>query len=251
MPREILLRDLGSCIDCKTCVTACGERHGQPRMTMQGEVFGRYQTPAVCLHCDNPVCVKVCPYSAMKVKNGRVFVASNCQGCSQCMQACPHSAILMKAVGGELGFFETVWRRLTHPSQHQAPAGRILSDSERCVQCGVCSHNCPAGVDVRAFARQGLTVTDEKCVQCGLCVDVCPRRTLSQEQSLTNKLQANKCDLCRGFSQSACVQECPTGAMKRVSVAEAITLVPELGQKLGVNGTGQRLPLYDAPPVRK
>ena len=79
MTREILLRDMEKCISCKVCVTACGNRHGQARMTMQGDIFGRYQLPAVCLHCEDPVCVKVCPYDVMQTENGKVFVAPACR----------------------------------------------------------------------------------------------------------------------------------------------------------------------------
>ncbi len=250
MPREILLRDLSKCIDCQMCVTACGNRHGQARMTMKGESFGQYQLPAVCLHCDTPACVEVCPYNVMRLDNGRAFVAPDCRGCRQCMNACPHTAIVMKQVETAQNFFEAVLHRFVAQTAVKSSAAQITTDNGRCVQCGSCSSNCPVGVDVRAFARHGLPVTDEGCVQCGLCIDVCPRRTLSWEQGPASNMQANKCDLCRGYGQSACVNECPTGAMIRVTDSYAIRLVPELGQKLAVNGQGQKLLRYNAPPVR-
>jgi len=250
MTREILVRDLNKCIDCKICVTACGDRHGQARMTMRGQTFGRYQLPAVCLHCDTPVCAQVCPYNAMRVDHGRTFVTPNCRGCGQCMQACPHSAIVMKNVGIEQNFFENALHRFSRRAFTELPVARITTDGKRCVQCGICSDNCPVGVDVRSFAWQGRAVTDKRCVQCGLCVDVCPRRTLAWNEWPDNSMQANKCDLCRGFRQSACVSECPTGAMMRITASTAIQLIPELGQKLATNSAGQKLTLYDAPPLR-
>ena len=48
----------------------------------------------------------------------------------------------------------------------------------RCVQCGLCSWNCPTGVDVRAYARLGLPVDDSRCIKCGTCVARCPRAVL-------------------------------------------------------------------------
>jgi ferredoxin len=57
--------------------------------------------------------------------------------------------------------------------------GVVVADAGRCVQCGICSHSCPMGIDVRAMARDGLAVTDRRCVLCGSCVARCPRGTLS------------------------------------------------------------------------
>lgn len=57
--------------------------------------------------------------------------------------------------------------------------GLVVAEPGRCVQCGICSHNCPVGIDVRAVAREGLAVTDRRCLLCGSCVARCPRGTLS------------------------------------------------------------------------
>jgi ferredoxin len=57
--------------------------------------------------------------------------------------------------------------------------GVVVADASRCVQCGICTHSCPVGIDVRSMAREGLAVTDRRCVLCGSCVARCPRGTLS------------------------------------------------------------------------
>ncbi len=54
----------------------------------------------------------------------------------------------------------------------------VTATPGRCVQCGICSYNCPAGIDVRALARQGEPVLDPRCLRCGACVARCPRCTL-------------------------------------------------------------------------
>ncbi len=56
--------------------------------------------------------------------------------------------------------------------------GRVVADASRCVQCGVCGYNCPVGIPVRDYARQGLPVDDPACISCGNCIVVCPRGTL-------------------------------------------------------------------------
>jgi ferredoxin-type protein NapH len=48
----------------------------------------------------------------------------------------------------------------------------------RCVQCGVCSFNCPMGIDVRRHAWRGEPVDDSRCLTCGECVMRCPRGLL-------------------------------------------------------------------------
>jgi NAD-dependent dihydropyrimidine dehydrogenase PreA subunit len=55
----------------------------------------------------------------------------------------------------------------------------VVAEPGRCVQCGICSHSCPSGIDVREIAREGLAVTDARCLLCGSCVARCPRGTLS------------------------------------------------------------------------
>ena len=55
---------------------------------------------------------------------------------------------------------------------------QVTSDATRCVQCGLCTFNCPVGIDVRAYARLGDNVTDPRCITCGACVMICPRGTL-------------------------------------------------------------------------
>ena len=55
---------------------------------------------------------------------------------------------------------------------------RVIADATRCVQCGICGYNCPVGINVRAYAHKGLTVTDENCIGCRNCVNLCPRGTL-------------------------------------------------------------------------
>ena len=65
------------------------------------------------------------------------------------------------------------------PTTHQL--GKVTADATRCVQCGVCGYNCPVGIDVRSYARQGLPVDAPTCITCGNCINVCPRGTLRWE----------------------------------------------------------------------
>jgi Fe-S oxidoreductase len=58
---------------------------------------------------------------------------------------------------------------------------QVVADAVRCVQCGICSYNCPIGIDVRAHACRGRAVQDSRCLTCGECVQRCPRGVLAFE----------------------------------------------------------------------
>ena len=57
-------------------------------------------------------------------------------------------------------------------------AGYVVPEPVRCVQCGICSYNCPMGIDVRGHAHRGLSISDSHCLTCGECIKRCPRGTL-------------------------------------------------------------------------
>ncbi len=61
--------------------------------------------------------------------------------------------------------------------------GYVVPDSARCVQCGVCSFNCPIGIDVRRHSWEGQPVKDARCLTCGECVQRCPRGALRFERT--------------------------------------------------------------------
>ena len=62
-------------------------------------------------------------------------------------------------------------------------AGHVVPDPVRCVQCGICSYNCPIGIDVRAHAWRGKSVKHSECLTCGECVARCPRGVLRFERT--------------------------------------------------------------------
>ncbi|UKL12922.1 4Fe-4S dicluster domain-containing protein [Dissulfurimicrobium hydrothermale] len=100
----VMVIDLGKCVGCHACTTACvAENHLPPgivyRPVMEKEI-GRYPNvrktflPRPCMQCDNPPCIKVCPASATwKRPDGIVEIDyDKCIGCRYCINACPYSA---------------------------------------------------------------------------------------------------------------------------------------------------------------
>lgn len=59
----------------------------------------------------------------------------------------------------------------------------VVPEAARCVECGICTFNCPIGIDVRTHARRGVPIADDHCLTCGDCVARCPRGTLRLEAS--------------------------------------------------------------------
>jgi ferredoxin len=61
--------------------------------------------------------------------------------------------------------------------------GHVVPDPARCVQCGICTYNCPIGIDVRAHAWRGESIKHNECITCGECVARCPRGVLQFAQT--------------------------------------------------------------------
>ncbi|HYF65590.1 MAG TPA: cyclic nucleotide-binding domain-containing protein [Herpetosiphonaceae bacterium] len=112
-----------------------------------------------------------------------------------------------------------------------------------CRQCRVgaeCAEACPEDA-LQWDASGALRVTDA-CTGCGDCVPACPydavdlmpvrveerggpmwmlwRRLQSQPAASAQRLLANKCDLCSGHADHACVSQCPTGSLQLMPVEE-------------------------------
>lgn len=64
--------------------------------------------------------------------------------------------------------------------------GRIVSDLNRCISCGLCARICPVHaiemVLVEELNRNCPQIDFGRCSFCGLCVDFCPRNALKTSQ---------------------------------------------------------------------
>jgi len=56
--------------------------------------------------------------------------------------------------------------------------GRIDIDIAKCIFCGICQKNCPAGgIEVDRTLKQ-WAINRMRCITCGACVEVCPKKCL-------------------------------------------------------------------------
>ncbi|HXK60111.1 MAG TPA: 4Fe-4S dicluster domain-containing protein [Acidobacteriota bacterium] len=102
--KKAILLDTTRCVGCGACYQACQEQNGQLRpsgdflnedlgartFTVVNNRSGRY-VRRMCMHCEVPTCVSVCPVAALeKTAAGPVvYHDRKCIGCRYCMQACP------------------------------------------------------------------------------------------------------------------------------------------------------------------
>ena len=89
--------DYSRCIGCQACVQACAEcdtHRGESMIHL--EVIERRDSvqtaPQICMHCEDPICARVCPADAIKKTPDGVVQSSlkpRCIGCSNCVVSCP------------------------------------------------------------------------------------------------------------------------------------------------------------------
>ncbi len=93
--------DLRRCDGCTYCTQACQKAHYLPPdhewikvYEVEDEAGYRYFMPRLCMQCENPPCLKVCPVAAtFKNPQGVILVDQDrCIGCRLCMAACPYNA---------------------------------------------------------------------------------------------------------------------------------------------------------------
>jgi len=107
--KYVYLIDVTKCNGCQRCVIACKQWNNLPWDTPLGQyptelsydtwtVVKRvvykgktYFVKRMCMHCNDPICVAVCPVGArFKLPEGNVIVDTEvCVGCKYCVQICP------------------------------------------------------------------------------------------------------------------------------------------------------------------
>lgn len=97
----VMVIDLAKCNNALKCQTSCNKNHYITGDHAWLKVYkmqedadtAPYWMPTVCMHCDHPACVTVCPVDAtFKRRDGLVLIdTERCIGCRFCMAACPYS----------------------------------------------------------------------------------------------------------------------------------------------------------------
>jgi Fe-S-cluster-containing dehydrogenase component len=99
-----MVLDINTCTGCRACMAACAMENGTPfwagkfRTHVEDRTSGTFPDvkreimPRLCMQCDNPPCVSVCPTGASHKVDGGIVVVDEkrCMGCKYCIVACPY-----------------------------------------------------------------------------------------------------------------------------------------------------------------
>jgi len=125
------------CFGCYACEVACKQENGLTTgvrlirlITSESEdVTGR---PYIeyglqwCIHCEEAPCIEACDLGAIKRnEDGITFVEESCNGCRECLLACPYGGIQLDEVKNAV--------QLCNLCAHRLDVGLEPS----CVQCCV------------------------------------------------------------------------------------------------------------------
>lgn len=55
---------------------------------------------------------------------------------------------------------------------------KIRPTGNECIECGLCEKKCPMDIDVMAYIKTGIAVTDTECIRCGTCRILCPVKAI-------------------------------------------------------------------------
>jgi molybdopterin-containing oxidoreductase family iron-sulfur binding subunit len=96
--------DLKRCYGCYACSMACKVKNHTPPGVFWARVLKgeegtfpntiRQALPVLCMQCEDPSCVEVCPTGATFMQENGIVVVNKdaCMGCKSCLMACPYGA---------------------------------------------------------------------------------------------------------------------------------------------------------------
>ena len=64
----------------------------------------------------------------------------------------------------------------------KVPRLHLEADREKCINCRICTQNCPMSLDVNTMVQAGK-MENPDCILCGACVDTCPKKVISMKMS--------------------------------------------------------------------
>ncbi len=146
------------CKNARKCVEACQEGHHLPKdhewikvyLLQNSEKEAPYWFPRPCFHCDNPMCVSVCPVGATFKRSDGIVLVDNqrCIGCKFCMTGCPYSVRVFHWKKPDDEMKGTPYSPETTMPQREGTVGKCVfcADKLRKNELPRCLSACPMGV---------------------------------------------------------------------------------------------------------
>ena len=154
----VMVVDLARCKNARRCVDACQEGHYLPKDHEWIKLYymkdspktSPYWFPRPCFHCDNPMCVSVCPVGATYKRTDGIVLVDNerCIGCKFCMTGCPYSARVFNWKKSEVEQPDVEYSPETNVPSAEGTVGKCVwcADLLRKKKLPRCVSACPMGV---------------------------------------------------------------------------------------------------------
>lgn len=155
----------------------------------------------------------------LETKMGKTIMVNieKCLACKSCEIACA-------VAHSRAGVFEKAIVEKPGPNKRvTVEAAGEFAVPIQCRHCedAPCITVCPAGAIQRRESDGPVLIDQERCIGCKFCIVVCPFGAI--DMSNEGKVVV-KCDLCiertKAGKEPACVEACPTKALKLVSEKE-------------------------------
>jgi Fe-S-cluster-containing dehydrogenase component/CRP-like cAMP-binding protein len=154
---RVLVVDQTRCTHCRSCIDACGRRHGHSRLELDGLQLEHLLFPTACRHCDDPVCLLCSVNGIVRRPTGEIaIVEESCVGCGACASRCPYDNIRMHPVDKpKRTFLGGIWAMLGF-GEKRAPTDdpKVPRVATKCDLCAdyddyACVTACPVGAAAR------------------------------------------------------------------------------------------------------
>ena len=179
--------DLDKCTACQACVIACQVENNIPPpdpkeaanfrsihwIRLVEHLEGEYPhiksslIPVLCMHCENPPCIKVCPVGATNISSEGLVdqIYGRCIGCRYCTTACPYTVKFMN-------WYRPKWpkemMRSLNPDVTVRPKGVV----EKCI---FCAHRIQKAKERARAEKREMTPED----YIPACVETCPSNAMA------------------------------------------------------------------------
>jgi len=187
MARYGMAIDLDRCVGCQSCVVACKVENNvpfsSPEESAQGreiawiqvvpELEGEFpnlrarHVPMLCMHCDVPPCVPVCPTGATYKSESTGIVGQiypRCIGCRFCTVACPYTVKYFN-------WYTPAW---PEEMESRLPPDVSIREKGLVEKCTFCSHRFEKARDRAKAKKRPLREGDYTTA----CQDACPTQAI-------------------------------------------------------------------------